>query len=143
MGAIALDTRLGCLEEEQEPACLAMVGLVHAILQQGKVLDGGLRLWEVGAATSPPCLPQLLPSAQFREFHRSYAQFSGLAKGFIGAALERCWNLGDVHFGGVYNVDDTHMGGICLDAYYSNLRPILRTGNILEPNCSSGPKLRA
>merc|ERR1719500_507985 len=75
--ALALDTRLGCLDEAKLSENLAMVDLVHRILEHGKSLDSGFRLWEVA------------PSASFREFCRLHKEFSDLTGNYIQEALHR------------------------------------------------------
>merc|ERR1712210_154882 len=54
-----------------------MVDLVHRILERGKSLDSGFRLWEV------------LPSTSFREFCRLHKEFSLLTGNYIQEALHR------------------------------------------------------
>ena len=78
MAAVALDTRLGCLEPgPAAPHCSHIIEAVQQILRGSKRLDSGLRLWQV------------LPSRQFEEFCQNYRTFKHISHTIIEAATEQ------------------------------------------------------
>ena len=74
IASIALDVRLQCFSENVDDDVVKMIRSVQGVLELGKKLDLGLRLWE------------WFPSKDYKLFHQHYTTFKQAATKYVAGA---------------------------------------------------------